>query len=87
MYVRFLVGADNQCFRWLTGVITMARLLRDEGKLKSYEIEWLEQLFDWYNVHLHDVPVRVVRSKNPGRIVYEDEYLVVAESLWRKSKK
>ena len=32
----------------------------------------------------HDVPVRVIRSKNPGKIVYEDKYQVVADARWRK---
>jgi len=27
----------------------------------------------------HDVPVRVMRSKNPGKVLYEDNFQVVAE--------
>lgn len=125
MYIRFLVGSEQQDYRWLTGAITEARLLRDEGKLARYEVEWLEQVFEWFNTHLpcppfsdgrwsrdavswfrdtaseplsrmwdvvallkqHDIPVRVVRTKNPGRIVYEDDFQVVAETRWRKMKR
>ncbi len=52
MFVRFVVGADDENEAWLTGVITSARLLRDEGSLFSYESELLEEVFDWFNEHL-----------------------------------
>ncbi|MFN0277085.1 MAG: hypothetical protein ACKVRN_00645 [Pyrinomonadaceae bacterium] len=80
-----------------------------------YEINLLEEMFDWLNEHLpcppfktsnwpkdavswfkpnagepikklweiaallkeHDVPVRVLKSKMPGRSVYEDDYQIV----------
>ena len=31
----------------------------------------------------HDVPVRLLKSSNPGKIVYEDEYQVLVKE-WRK---
>lgn len=31
----------------------------------------------------HDQPVRILRSKNPGKIIYEDKYQVVVRS-WKK---
>jgi hypothetical protein len=30
----------------------------------------------------HGVPVRLLRSKNPGKVLYEDEYQVVVEE-WK----
>ena len=33
MFVRFVVGADDENPAWLTGIITKARILRDEGEL------------------------------------------------------
>ena len=33
MYVRFVVGSDDENAYWLTGVLTEARLLRDAGRL------------------------------------------------------
>jgi hypothetical protein len=52
MFVRFVVGADTENAAWLTGVLTAARLLRDQGELYSYESERLEEIFDWFNEHL-----------------------------------
>ena len=49
MFVRFVVGGDGEDHRYLTGVITEARLLRDEGRLTEYESAWLEQIFQWFN--------------------------------------
>jgi hypothetical protein len=37
---------------WLTGVITEARLLHNEGKLSKYEFELLKEIFAWFNDHL-----------------------------------
>jgi len=31
----------------------------------------------------HGVPVRMLRSSNPGRVVYEDEYQIVVEE-WNR---
>jgi len=36
MFVRFVVGTDGENHRWLTGIITEARLLRDRGRLAPY---------------------------------------------------
>jgi hypothetical protein len=122
MFVRFVVGADGENAAWLTGVITMARNLRDEGELYAYESDRLEAIFDWFNEYLpcppfqeklgsgewtrdavawfrpeatepvrriwdivailreHGVPVRMVTTRKPGKIVYEDPYQVVAET-------
>lgn len=121
MFVRFVVGADDEDHRSLTGVLAEARLLRDENELYPYEEGWLQEIYDWFNSCLptppfstgafsknavawfktesgefitrmwdlvailenHDVPVRLLRSQNPGKIVYEDEYQVLVEE-WRR---
>ena len=33
MFIRFVVGADDENHRLLTGLVTEARLLRDKGEL------------------------------------------------------
>ncbi|MGJ4944350.1 hypothetical protein ACQR1W_27550 [Bradyrhizobium sp. HKCCYLS1011] len=121
MFVRFVVGADGENHRWLTGIITEARLLRDRGQLASYQTEWLEDTYAWLNDHLpcppfstsnwgpeavswfkdtaepsikkmweiaalleeHGTAVRLLRSKNPGKIVYEDDFQIVVQE-WRR---
>ncbi len=103
-------------------MITIARVLRDQGELEPYEVEVVESTFEWLNQHLpmppfkhnlelgkwtedavawfipeakepiarmwdlvavlkeHGVAVRVFRTEYPGRIVYRDNYQVVAET-------
>ncbi|HVJ55128.1 MAG TPA: hypothetical protein VM689_21895 [Aliidongia sp.] len=115
MFIRFVVGLDDEHHRWLTGIITEARLLRDRGALSSHESAWLDETYDWFNTHLpcppfagsgwgrdavswfkddagrairkmweiaallreHEVAVRLLRSANPGKILYEDNYQIV----------
>jgi hypothetical protein len=122
MFVRFVVGSDAENAFWLTGVITIARILRDDGELYRHESDVLEEAFEWFNRHLplppfrekirtgewnreavcwfrddaqeplrriwdivaileeHGVPVRLATTERPGKIVYSDEFQVVAET-------
>jgi hypothetical protein len=115
MFVRFVVGSDAENHRWLTGIVTEARFLRDRGQLASYEEACLAEAYAWLNAHLpcppfsttgwgseavcwfkdsaglsiknmwdiaalleeHGVPMRLLRSKNPGKILYEDDFQIV----------
>lgn len=52
MYLRFVKGADSQDGRWLTGVITAARILRDEGRLEPYQNDLVEATYEWLNEHI-----------------------------------
>jgi len=36
MFVRFVVGNERERYWLLTGVITEARILRDDGRLEAY---------------------------------------------------
>jgi hypothetical protein len=122
MYLRFVEGADSEDSRWLTGIITAARILRDDGDLDEYQIEIVNATFDWLNEHIpcppfsdsldsgkwsedavawfrpeardaiqkmwdlvavlkdHDVPIRVLRTENPGLIRYRDQFQIVTET-------
>jgi hypothetical protein len=120
MFIRFVVGSDNESHKLLTGVITEARILRDDGILDQHETEWLEETYAWLNKNLpcppfsssgwsweascwfkddagesiekmwaiasllreHGVQVRLLRSRSPGKILYEDKYQVVVEE-WK----
>lgn len=120
MYIRFVVGGDDEHHRLLSGIITEARLLRDRGGLHPYAEEQLEDIFHWFNTHLpcppfsssdwprdvvswfkdsaespiakmhelaamleqHDLTVRILRSRNPGKLYYEDDYQIVVEE-WK----
>ncbi len=119
--MRFVVGADDESHRSLTGIITETRLLRDDNQLYPYEEEWLDEIYEWFNTHLptppfssgkypkdsvawfktesgpfitrmwdlvailenHGVLVRLLRSANPGKVVYEDDHQVLVVE-WRR---
>jgi hypothetical protein len=51
-FVRFVVGVDSENAFWLDGVITAARLLRDDGELFSHEVQWLEEIYVWFDEHV-----------------------------------
>ena len=61
MFVRFVSGSEAENPYWLTGVFTIARELRDEGKLYRYESEWLEEIYDWFNANLPCPPFQEKR--------------------------
>jgi hypothetical protein len=121
MFIRFVVGRDDEHHRSLRGVITEAELLRDDALLECYQVSLLDATYDWLNKHLpcppfrkgvfppsavcwfkdnagepikkvweivallkeQGVPVRLLKTRKPGRILYEDEYQVVVEQ-WKQ---
>lgn len=52
MFLRFVVGGDDEHHRILTSLVTEARLLRDRGHLAVYEAERLESIYEWFNRNL-----------------------------------
>jgi hypothetical protein len=120
-FIRFVVGADGQHHRELTGVVTEVRFLRDDDRLAPEEVVRLDDAYAWFNEHVpvppfatarwprdvvtwfkddasdaisrmwdlvvllreHSVEVRLLRSINPGRVLYEDDYQVVVEE-WNR---
>jgi hypothetical protein len=121
MFIRFVVGLDDENHGDLTGPITEARLLRDAGTLDQLQVSWLEETYAWFNENLptppfksskwprnaaswfkddaaepvrkmweiaallkqHGVPVRMLRSAHPGKILYEDAFQIVVEE-WKE---
>jgi hypothetical protein len=115
MYVRLVVGADDEDHRLLTGLVAEAKGLRKAGHLTQDEEALLEKHYEWLNTNLpcppystsdwpktvaawfkdsakepirrvraigalledHGFQVRMLRSRNPGKIYYEDEFQVV----------
>lgn len=56
MFVRFVVGVGSDNPYTLTGIITIARELRDSGKLEPFEMEWVNEIFGWFNENLPKPP-------------------------------
>ncbi len=81
-----------QAFEWLNENLPCPPFSQ---KLRSGE--WTREAVSWFRpgakapidrvwaivaiLKEHGVPVRMVTTKNPGKIVYEDQYQVVAETL------
>ncbi len=60
-FVRFVVGADGEDHRLLTGIVTEARFLRDEGRLSVDECDRLEDAYRWFNDHVPVPPFEAGR--------------------------
>jgi hypothetical protein len=58
MFVRFVVGTDTANVFRLDGVIRAASELSELGELYEHESRWLEEVFDWFNLHLPCPPFR-----------------------------
>jgi hypothetical protein len=56
MYIRFVVGSEKDDHRKLTGIITEAQSLKENGELSAYGVEYLEELFEWLNTNLPRPP-------------------------------
>ncbi|MGJ7504700.1 hypothetical protein ACSFA3_24610 [Variovorax sp. RHLX14] len=120
MFIRFVVGGDEEDHRQLSGLVTETRILRDKGELTAAEEERLEAIYAWFNANLpcppfssagwsrnavawfkdgatesiqqmrslaalliqHDTAVRMLRSRNPGKVLYEDRFQIVVEE-WK----
>ncbi len=52
MFVRFVVGGDDEHHRELTGLIAEARMLRDRDQLAAHEVEQIEDVFRWFNSNI-----------------------------------
>jgi hypothetical protein len=65
MYLRFVEGADSQDARWLTGVITAACVLRDEGRLVPYQVDVVDATYEWLNQHVPCPPFQ--RNRKSGK--------------------
>lgn len=58
MYLRFVVGTDQQTARRLTGVFVEAYRLQHSDDLEPYESEWLAEHLDWFEQQLPVPPYR-----------------------------
>ena len=64
MFLRFVAGTDTENPFWLSGVITVASALRDQGELYQHESRWLDEIFNWFNENLPCPPFRAkLRSR------------------------
>ena len=121
VFVRFVVGAEGQFHKELTGIFAETRFLREQGVLTAEEDARLEALYEWFEDQVpvppfstrrfprgavawfkddadgpvtkmwdivallreHGVEVRLLRSTNPGRVVYEDRVQVLVDE-WNR---
>ena len=117
-YVRFVVGTNREKPQIQTGIVVELRLLKESGDLPDYEVEHVDEIFEWMNeafpcppfqendwhpdaiswfkdsaqdlirefrdaiaiLEQYGRPVRMLTTEQPGMILYEDEFQIVAQS-------
>jgi hypothetical protein len=52
VYIRFVVGTNREAPRYQTGAVVELRMLRDSGELPDYDIDSINELFEWINREL-----------------------------------
>jgi hypothetical protein len=62
MYIRFVISALNESSGRREGLFQAAATLRESSMLSDYELEQLDELRSWFNVHL-ERPSRFSRSR------------------------
>ena len=82
MYIRFVVGNDDEDHRRLTGVITEARLLREQGELQAYEIAWLEETFAWFNDNIPCPPFSTNNQLRKGVCWFKSNAGEAIAKIW-----
>ena len=82
MYIRFVVGKDDEDHRWLTGVITEARMLRERGELQPYEIAWLEETFAWLNDNIPCPPFSTDNRLRKGACWFKSNANEAISKIW-----
>jgi len=66
MFIRFVVGGEGEHHRSLTGIITEARIRRDNGDLDEHQSARLEEVYRWLNEHLPVPPFNQLPSDAVG---------------------
>jgi len=61
-FVRFVVARQDEDPFWETGIFTLARKLRDYGKLEPHEVERLNDVYAWFNSHVPCPPFKAMRE-------------------------
>ncbi len=82
MYIRFVVGNDDEDHRWLTGMITEARMLRDRGELESYETERHEGIFCWLNENFPCPPFEADPQLKKGACRFKPSARDAISKIW-----
>lgn len=62
-YVRFVVGTNQEDERTQTGIVAELRLLKESGELPQYEIDHIDEIFEWMNQN-QSFPVPPYSEKN-----------------------
>ncbi len=82
MYIRFVVGTDDEDHRWLTGVVTEARFLIDRGEWQSYEIQRLEEIFAWFNENVSCPPFSTDARLREGACWFKPNASEAIAKVW-----
>lgn len=82
MFIRFVVGLDDEGHRSLTGLVTEARLLRDAGSLDELQISWLEDTYAWFNANLPVPPFKSRKLPRDAVAWFKDDANEPIKRMW-----
>ena len=82
MYIRFVVGNDDEDHRWLSGVITEARMLLERGEMERYEVEKLEETFLWFNENFPCPPFETDSRLTDGACWFKPSAKDAISKIW-----
>jgi hypothetical protein len=82
LFIRFVVGLDDESHRDLTGLITEARLLRDAGSLDQVQVSWLEETYAWFNENLPTPPFKSSKWPRNAASWFKDDAAEPIKRMW-----
>ena len=82
LFIRFVVGLDDESHRSQTGLITEARLLRDAGSLDQLQVSWLEDTYAWFNENLPTPPFKSSNWPRDAVAWFKDDAGEPIRKMW-----
>ncbi|WDE96327.1 hypothetical protein PQO03_11465 [Lentisphaera profundi] len=81
-YIRFVVGTNQESPTIQTGLITELRFLKEESELHQFEIDFIEETFEWLNDNLPCPPYETHELNNDAISWFKDSSKVFIDKFW-----
>jgi hypothetical protein len=81
MFLRFTIHREDSETGFAQGIFGAAYDLRDSGELEPHEIEWVDEILDWFKRHL-PVPNRFRRKGSHGLCWFKAEAGEPLRRIW-----
>ena len=81
-YIRFVVGTNQECPTVQTGLVTELRMLKEDYELEQFEIEFIEETFEWLNEHLPCPPFEESNWSKGAISWFKDSSKIYIDKFW-----